>query len=232
MSLSPVAALRVSVAAFAFMVLLALVVRQDNAVTHADADVVTWVSGWRTPFIVDVAQAASWFGNILVLGTLAIVAGVVSAARRGRDALTALPELAVAAAALTNPLAKLAVDRPRPPAELAEVIESSTGFPSGHSAQSAAFFIGLAILIAANNRRHARWWLALGLLAALIVGLSRIVLGVHSPTDLLGGWALGLACVLLSWVALDHRAKTAPRTTKAPHERGRTDVIGRPGEDL
>jgi undecaprenyl-diphosphatase len=213
----------ISGAALAFITVLAFVVRANNAVTRADADVISWMTDWRSPLLVDLAHGASLLGNILVLGPLAIVAAVASLAASKRQhehggprpprssGLAFLPALALAAAALTNPLFKLAVGRPRPPAELAEAIESSSGFPSGHSAQSLAFWVALAILIAARSD-HPRRWLAAGIAVAFVVGLSRVVLGVHSPTDLLGGWALGLACLLLSALAL----RAHPRNDEGP----------------
>lgn len=253
-------AIWLSACALLLLLVLAFVVSADNAITRGDVTIVEWAAGERTSFVGDVAEGVSWLGNILVLGVLTIAAGIASAVRRGRHALTLLPFAALAAAAILDPLAKLAVGRPRPPAELAEVIESATGFPSGHSAQAAAAWIGIALLIAASTRRPTRW-LVVGIAVAFVVGVSRVVLGVHSPTDILGGWALGLACVLLTHFAIlrsapDHAlgrqeqpgletmpgsadpvsrhpvTDTGRRTTKAPHERGRTDVIGSRDRDL
>lgn len=205
----------VACAALALMVALAFVVTADNAVTRADADIVRWVADWRTPFIVDLGEIASLFGNILVTGPIAVLAGIVAGQRRGWTPMAALPALALAAAALSNPLAKLIIGRPRPPLELAEVIESSSGFPSGHSAQSAAIWIALALLIGARSA-HPRRWLATGIAMTLVVGLSRIILGAHSPTDLIGGWALGLACVLLCREALGPRPAPGPSALADP----------------
>lgn len=207
----------ISVVALLLLLVLAFVVSGRNAITRADVDIVEWAAGERTSFVAQVAEGVSWLGNILVLGALTVLAGIASALRRGRHALTLLPVAALAAAAILDPLAKLAVGRPRPPAELAEVIESATGFPSGHSAQAAAAWIGIALLIAASSRRPVRWFV-LGIAVAALVGVSRVVLGVHSPTDVVGGWSLGLACVLLTHLAI---LRAAPA-----HALGRTEQPG------
>jgi undecaprenyl-diphosphatase len=69
-------------------------------------------------------------------------------------------------------------------------------FPSGHSANAMVLGLGLALLATASGRGR-RAALALGLAFALIVGLTRLILGVHWPSDVVGGWTLGAAWTLL-----------------------------------
>ncbi len=215
-----------------FIATLAFFVNADNVVTRADADIVRWASSWRTVAVGDVAAGVSLLGNVLVLAPLAIAAGIASAVRHGRHRFTALPALALTAAAVFDPLAKAAVGRPRPPVALAEVIETASGYPSGHSAQATAFWLALAFLFTASATRPRPWVIA-GAVMAILVGLSRIVLGVHSPTDVLAGWALGLACVLMTreLLLLPRRSDARPAasdglpgpgTRKASRQRGLT----------
>jgi membrane-associated phospholipid phosphatase len=98
---------------------------------------------------------------------------------------------------------KYAFDRPRPTVvpHLEQVLPHS--FPSGHSMLSAAVYITITLLLAG---RSARWPRRAGFLMAAIVvtflvGASRVVLGVHYPTDVLGGWAGGLAWAMVCWAA-------------------------------
>ena len=99
--------------------------------------------------------------------------------------------LSVGGAVLLNLLLKLFFGRARP-----QVIpwlwqEGDTSFPSGHSSMAAALAVTVTALL---WRTPYRWPSAvLGVVYTALMGLSRVYLGVHYPTDVLGGWALGLA---------------------------------------
>lgn len=98
---------------------------------------------------------------------------------------------------------KLLIGRPRPE-------ELSFGFPSGHSAAAATFFGAVAYLagsLPGRARRFARIG-ALGLIA--LVGVARVVLRAHWPSDVLGGIALGLALVSLAALIDAARLRTSP----------------------
>lgn len=88
----------------------------------------------------------------------------------------------------------------------------SRSFPSGHATSSMAFVAAAATLAWPTRRR----WPAIGLGAAFtaLVGLSRVALAVHYPSDVLGGWALSVACVALVWLAV--RALLGPRRPPPP----------------
>lgn len=88
-------------------------------------------------------------------------------------------------------LAKLIVDRPRPHFDVHPVITHSSSFPSGHSANTMSIYLMVALALApARWRSHA---LAGAASVAIASGLTRPFLGVHWPSDVIGGWALGLA---------------------------------------
>lgn len=114
--------------------------------------------------------------------------------------------IASAGAGLVTLSAKLLVERPRPGLVpwLDEWVGKSTSFPSGHSLASMAIYGSLALLLSrlAPTRAAARFTVASGVGVALLVGISRIYLGVHYPTDVMAGWLAGLCWTLACWRAL------------------------------
>lgn len=112
---------------------------------------------------------------------------------------------------MLSDLIKLAVGRPRPNAD-ALVHAAGYGFPSGHATAATAGWLGVAIVLSRLTSRWARKvaLITTALVIAVIVGFSRVYLGVHQPTDVLGGWALGslwIAVVLVSTAMLTGRGE-------------------------
>lgn len=118
--------------------------------------------------------------------------------------------LAVGGAALLNVAAKSAFGRARPDFWLSIAPETTFSFPSGHAMQTMALVAALVVLAWPTK---ARWpALILGGSFVLLVGLSRVYLGVHYPSDVVAGWAASLAWVVgLSVVLYGYPAKTAPK---------------------
>lgn len=104
--------------------------------------------------------------------------------------------MAWAGSALVNELFKVLVSRPRP--SIVDAVTSPRGlsFPSGHSQASMALALGLILVFYRSNVPSKRTlWL---LLFPVAIGTTRAYLGVHYPTDILAGWCLGAAVVLLT----------------------------------
>lgn len=142
-----------------------------------------------------------------VLGGFAVVAGLALLAAlfswsRNRPREVALFLVGVGGAGLLNVLAKLAFRRERPDLWTPLAPEHDFGFPSGHAMVSLAFAVSALVLLWRTRWRPAG---VLLVVLALLVGMSRVVLGVHWPSDVLAGWAasaawvLGVARVLRPW---------------------------------
>lgn len=127
-------------------------------------------------------------------GLAAVVAAVVVVLlRRGRRADAVFVAVAVTGAAAIELAAKLTFARPRPDLWAHAWPAAGYSFPSGHAMSSTALAVAVAVL--ARGTRW-RWWAAAGgTLFALGVGVSRVYLGVHYPSDVLAGWCAGLAWV-------------------------------------
>jgi undecaprenyl-diphosphatase len=137
---------------------------------------------------------------VLTLFVLAVAGSLV--ARRQRHALV-LVLVATAGGEALNLLLKSVFDRPRPDVALRLTPVSSPSFPSGHAMESAVIYFTLAALLARlmEPRPLKLYFLALAAFLSFIVGVSRVYLGVHYPTDVLAGWTAGIACALVCWTA-------------------------------
>ena len=89
------------------------------------------------------------------------------------------------------------IARARPDLEPHLVIVKTSSFPSGHATSSMIFYLALALALTAHTRWH-RLAAAGALLLSFLVGISRVMLGVHWPSDVVGGWAFGMLWVLLT----------------------------------
>src|SRR5262249_51719685 len=97
---------------------------------------------------------------------------------------------------------KLAIPRPSPNTYFRWGVQSGIGtsFPSGHAADATALAVGVAIVIGAVLVRRPAERVLVGVAAvgvSVAVGISRLVLGVHWPTDVLAGWAIGLGTAVV-----------------------------------
>ena len=153
--------------------------------------------------------------DITALGGFTVLTIVTIAAtlllvfhRRGREALIFATTVVLAYA--SSEILKAFYDRDRPMIVAHGSIVYSQSFPSGHSTAAAATFLTLATVVASVEPRRRTKALVYGLAISgvLAVGVSRVYLGVHWPTDVLAGWALGWSWALAAWMAL---VFTAPR---------------------
>jgi undecaprenyl-diphosphatase len=170
-----------------------------------DLGMLYWFTSWRAPWL---NEALLW---VTMLGDVAVL---VAAALAGAAGLLLLRQGRLAAAVLAAGLLAISIDwfvkpavaRPRPDirAALAEP-PASASFPSSHAMGSMAVYATLALMF---GRLWPRLWLALlapAVCLSLIVGLTRVMIGVHYPFDVLGGWIAGLLCVSVAVAAAGPR---------------------------
>lgn len=111
--------------------------------------------------------------------------------------------VAVVGGLLISLLLKSFFDRARPDIFVHQSLTNSSSFPSGHATNAAVTYLTMAILMAklVESTKMKAYILGAGLLVPMLVGLSRIFVGVHWPSDVLGGWLIGLAWGLLVYAA-------------------------------
>ena len=105
---------------------------------------------------------------------------------------------------------KALFDRPRPDIVPHLVHATGNSFPSGHATSAAAVYLTLAALIASGVKsRAARAYVfSFAIVVALIVGASRVYLGVHYPSDVLAGLSLGAAWAAIIWIVAYYLERT------------------------
>jgi undecaprenyl-diphosphatase len=139
-------------------------------------------------------------GATVITLIVAAVAGFLCLQRRYRAALVIM--LTTISGELVGSAMKHFFMRPRPTVvpHLRDALSSS--FPSGHAMDSAIVYLTLGALLmrVADRRATKLYCLAMALLLTLLVGVSRVYLGVHYPTDVIGGWILGFAWASVCWL--------------------------------
>ena len=154
--------------------------------------------GWLTPL----AHGATELGGTAFL-TFATVSLAGWFAMRRQWIFLAILLAAVLGETLLSHVLKEAFDRPRPDIVPHLVEVSSKSFPSGHASSGAAIYLTIAALIAAQLKESRSRVLVFSAAGAAVfaIGASRIYLGVHYPTDIIGGWSLGAAWAAIVWIA-------------------------------
>ena len=186
--------LAIALAGWAFGTLL-FDVLSHHELALVDQPVQRFFVAHREPWLTLAMRGASNLGNAALLIGGLVAVGLLWRWRAGTWRPLRLLAVAFGGAWLLSNLVKLLVDRPRPPAAQAIGHWTGSAFPSGHVTHATAVYGMLAALLAAATthwgRKVAAWTGAV--LVVAVVGLSRLYLGAHWLTDVLGGAALGAA---------------------------------------
>lgn len=177
-----------------------------------DRPILLFMQENATPLLDRAMVFFSEVGSIRVLGPCALLIAAYFLIRQ-QWARLVYWVLGFGGAILLNMGAKQIFSRTRPDLWISIAPETSYSFPSGHSMQSMAFVAALAML--AWHRPALRPLFVAGAVFVALVGLSRVYLGVHFPTDVVAGWTAALAwCIGLAFVL--RRRLSAERTLHRP----------------
>lgn len=173
------------------------------------------------PWFEELARDVTALGGIGVLAFLTLaVAGFLGLTGRWRSMWFVL--IATGSGQVLSTFAKRLFDRPRPDLVPHESFVYTASFPSGHAMMAAVTYLTLAALLARSqpSLRVKLFLLSLAVLVTVLVGVSRVYLGVHWPTDVLAGWTAGaawaLACLLIARFLRRRRIIEAAAPTQDP----------------
>lgn len=173
----------------------ALAVMVSTGVTYGfDSSILLWINQHASPAIDAFFVAVTQLGGVIFVTTAALaMVGYFIYKKKYRNAL--FVAVSIGGVALLNVILKSFFDRARPDLWEWIIQETSLSFPSGHA--TASMTVAVCIVILVWNTKWRIWALWTLSFYVLVIGLSRLYLGVHYPTDILGGWLLGIA-----WTAL------------------------------
>jgi undecaprenyl-diphosphatase len=152
--------------------------------------------GWLEEAARDITGLGGY--AILTLLTAATIAYLLMAGKRGAALLVLV---SIVGGALLSHGLKLGFERPRPDLVPHGTQVYTASFPSGHAMLSAVTFLTLGALLARieKSRRISTFIMVMAIIVTLMVGTSRVYLGVHWPSDVLAGWSIGAAWASLCW---------------------------------
>lgn len=157
----------------------------------------------------EAARDITAMGSFAVLGILlfSIVSFLFLSGRRNAAWVMLV---AVIGGVALNSLLKLGFARPRPDLVAPTARIFTPSFPSGHAALSAITYLTIAALLSRTtpSRKLRFYVMGLAIVLTVMVGVSRVYLGVHYPTDVLAGWCIGAAWALMCWVAMTRLQQT------------------------
>ncbi len=171
----------------------------------------------------EAARDVTSLGSYVVLGFVlcAVIAYLLMTQKRAAALWVAA---SVSGGVVLSNALKLAFERPRPDLVPHAARVFTTSFPSGHATLAAVSYLTLGALLASlhTSRRLRLYFILLAVILTLAIGVSRVYLGVHYPTDVLAGWCIGAAWAALCWIIalwLQNRGKIEPPNEDAMAER-------------
>lgn len=167
--------------------------RQDET-RHWDQAALHLAQQWRAthPLVEAVMREFSSLGSTPVLALFTVLAAVYLCFV-GRPARAVAVSIAMSTGALAVTALKAVFGRARPDPAFAALTQEGLSFPSGHASMAAVFYLTVGVLVA---QRHDGWHVrayvvAMAVFMTMLIGVTRVMLGVHWASDVLAGWAFG-----------------------------------------
>lgn len=170
-------------------------------IDFAISDALSLRAGQSPQWLIDTMWAISWIGGGIqryIIVTLLVIALWVW---KGRGEAIAMA-LASLISSILSDILKGFYGRLRPDLIPYLDLQHSAAYPSGHATSAAVVYILFALLMPKVQRPA---WLAVALIFTLLTGLSRVMLGVHWTSDVLGGWMLGTAFAVGAYAMMEHK---------------------------
>lgn len=194
----------------------------EGETRHFDESVLLWLDGYATERLNIVALEVTALGDAAVVIVLVLVTSFVLWLTHHRHLAVTL-WIATVGGVLINTVLKLAFNRPRP-----QVVEwridhaGLSSFPSGHATIAAVVYVTLAYVITRlePTRAMRRATVTVSAILILLIGVSRLYLGVHYPSDVIAGYAVGFAWAAFASLAVEAIRQTRTRTGAAPLTEG------------
>ncbi len=180
-------------------------IRLDERIIRALRDPLDPANPLGPPWVEGAVRDLTSLGSNIVLLIFTSAVAVFLAVRRQSHAL-ALVVVSTGGGFLLAQALKMVFARPRPDLVPHLAVVASSSFPSGHSMFSAVVYLTLGALLSqlVQERTLKAYFLGVACFLTFVVGLSRVYLGVHYPTDVLAGWSAGLAWALVCWMAASY----------------------------
>jgi undecaprenyl-diphosphatase len=156
-----------------------------------DEGILEFVLDHQPSWVASIAEVVTRGGDTFIVFVAAIVATVFlwSPSRTKMTVFT--PIFAVWLSVVSSAFFKDLFDRPRPGSAASVLSVTTSSFPSGHATHSAALAFSLLVCLWPLEKR----WASILIVGAVVVGFTRVSLGVHWPSDVMGGWLLAAVCV-------------------------------------
>jgi undecaprenyl-diphosphatase len=155
-------------------------------------------SGRDSGALISLFQWVTWLGDTAQRTTMVVLVAawlVWKARHRAALVIMVVPILA----AVTSSVLKEAFARARPDIVPHLDVIGNLAYPSGHASNAMAFFLLMALIL---PTKRVWLWRGIAVALALLIGTSRVLLGVHWPSDVIGGWLWGTAFALIGWYSL------------------------------